>query len=172
MADWVTITDSQVDPDAPLTSELAYAWRDNPVAIAEGAVGAPRIRIGALQRLTAGNVARITNNPAASAGGNLFDVGFLQVGSVRVTFDKRAGTGSMTFTRLRGATTTTIYSGTISAAGTTSDVDVEPGDRIRVVWSGGGGSSGIYNGAISTGGEDYFPVEVAIGTLTGNTYNV
>lgn len=48
MADWVTITDSQVDPDAPLTSELAYAWRDNPVALAEGAVGAPRIVDAAL----------------------------------------------------------------------------------------------------------------------------
>lgn len=44
MADWVTINDSQVDPDAPLTSELAYAWRDNPVAIAEGAAGAPRVQ--------------------------------------------------------------------------------------------------------------------------------
>lgn len=43
MADWTNITDSQVDPDAPLTSEIAYAWRDNPIAIAEGAVGAPRI---------------------------------------------------------------------------------------------------------------------------------
>lgn len=43
MADWVTITDSQVDPDAPLTSELAYAWRDNPIAIAEGAPGAPKV---------------------------------------------------------------------------------------------------------------------------------
>lgn len=47
MADWVAITDSQVDPDAPLTSELAYAWRDNPIAIAEGAVGAPRIQMEA-----------------------------------------------------------------------------------------------------------------------------
>lgn len=43
MATWTTITDSQVDPDAPLTSGLAYAWRDNPVAIAEGASGAPKI---------------------------------------------------------------------------------------------------------------------------------
>jgi len=41
MADWVTITDSQCDPDAPLTSGLAYAWRDNTIAIAEGSPGAP-----------------------------------------------------------------------------------------------------------------------------------
>lgn len=44
MADWVTISDTQVDPDAPITSELGYAFRDNPIAIAEGAVNAPRIR--------------------------------------------------------------------------------------------------------------------------------
>ena len=43
MADWVDIADSALDPDAPLTSELAYAWRDNPIAIAEGSPGAPRI---------------------------------------------------------------------------------------------------------------------------------
>lgn len=43
MADWTNVADTQLDPDAPLTSELAYAWRDNPIAISEGAVGAPRI---------------------------------------------------------------------------------------------------------------------------------
>ncbi len=48
MADWTTITDTQVDPDAPLTSQLGYAWRDNPIAIAEGAVGAPRVMHNAL----------------------------------------------------------------------------------------------------------------------------
>lgn len=48
MADWTVITDQMIDPDAPLTSELAYAWRDNPIAIAEGAAGAPRIADAAL----------------------------------------------------------------------------------------------------------------------------
>lgn len=43
MADWTTITDSQVDPKAPVTSELMTALRDNPVAIAEGATNAPKI---------------------------------------------------------------------------------------------------------------------------------
>lgn len=43
MASWVNLTDTQLDPDAPLTSNLAYAWRDNPIAIAEGASGAPRV---------------------------------------------------------------------------------------------------------------------------------
>lgn len=52
MADWVNIIDSALDPDAPLTSELAYAWRDNPIAIAEGAAGAPRVRAAAISTTT------------------------------------------------------------------------------------------------------------------------
>lgn len=43
MADYTTITDSQVDPEAPITSELMSALRDNPIAIAEGAANAPRV---------------------------------------------------------------------------------------------------------------------------------
>jgi len=52
LADWTNISDSQVDPDAPVTSELGYAWRDNPIANAEGAPGAPRIVRGALSTAT------------------------------------------------------------------------------------------------------------------------
>lgn len=52
MADWVNILDSSVDPDAPLTSELGYSWRDNPIAIAEGAAGAPRVRAAAISTTT------------------------------------------------------------------------------------------------------------------------
>ena len=48
MADYRTIADAEVDPDAPLTSSLGYAWRDNPIAIAEGATGAPRVEDSAL----------------------------------------------------------------------------------------------------------------------------
>jgi hypothetical protein len=43
MTDYIVITDSQTDPEAPLTSELAKQWRDNPIAIAEGSVGAPKV---------------------------------------------------------------------------------------------------------------------------------
>jgi hypothetical protein len=43
MPAFITITDAQTDPEAPLTSELAKQWRDNPEAIAEGALNAPKI---------------------------------------------------------------------------------------------------------------------------------
>ena len=43
MADWTTITDTQVDPKAPVTSELMTSLRDNPLAIAQGTANAPKI---------------------------------------------------------------------------------------------------------------------------------
>lgn len=52
MADWRTISDTEVDPDAPVTSELAYAFRDNVIAAFEGASGAPRLQDAALGQLT------------------------------------------------------------------------------------------------------------------------
>lgn len=48
MTSYITITEAQTDPEAPLTSELAKQWRDNPIAITEGAAGAPRIQDAAL----------------------------------------------------------------------------------------------------------------------------
>lgn len=61
MADWIAIADSAVDPDAPVTSSLAYAWRDNPVAMAEGAPGAPKVSSDAM-------FMRFVNGSAASSG--------------------------------------------------------------------------------------------------------
>ena len=50
MTDYIAITESETDPGAPATSELAKKWRDNPLAIAEGAVGAPLIS-GAIRKI-------------------------------------------------------------------------------------------------------------------------
>lgn len=51
MADWFSIPNTSVDPDAPVTSNLMYALRDNPIAISEGAPGAPRIQDAALSNV-------------------------------------------------------------------------------------------------------------------------
>ena len=44
MTDYIGITEAQSNPFAPLTSELVKQLRDNPIALAEGALGAPRVR--------------------------------------------------------------------------------------------------------------------------------
>ena len=43
MTTYSTITNGQVDQDSPITQPLVTALRDNPIAIAEGAAGAPKI---------------------------------------------------------------------------------------------------------------------------------
>lgn len=49
MADYTEILDDELVPDAPIPSILGFRWRDNPIAIAEGAPNAPRIAPRALQ---------------------------------------------------------------------------------------------------------------------------
>lgn len=47
MASYITITDAETDPSAPITSELAKKWRDNTVSIAEKDTSVPTgLRLG------------------------------------------------------------------------------------------------------------------------------
>ena len=55
MTAYIVITDLETDPEAPLTSELAKKWRDNPIAMFEGASGAPRILADAFPDFAAGS---------------------------------------------------------------------------------------------------------------------
>lgn len=45
---YIPINNTQVDPDSPVTAELMTALRDNPLAIAAGEAGAPRIARSAM----------------------------------------------------------------------------------------------------------------------------
>ena len=54
MADWTTIPDESLEPGKPIRSVDGLTLRDNPVAIAEGAAGAPRIQTSALAPPAAG----------------------------------------------------------------------------------------------------------------------
>lgn len=50
MADYIAINPTEYEPEAPLTSSLAARMVNNPVAIAEGAPGAPRVQAAALSQ--------------------------------------------------------------------------------------------------------------------------
>lgn len=54
MTDYTNISNVSVEPLAPVTSELMTSLRDNPIAIAEGSVGAPNMYVGLANRLQAG----------------------------------------------------------------------------------------------------------------------
>ena len=48
MTTYTTIADTEIDQDSPVTETLMTKMRDNPIAITEGASGAPRIVQNAL----------------------------------------------------------------------------------------------------------------------------
>lgn len=48
MTSYVAIANGEIDQDSPVTQALMTALRDNPIAITEGAVGAPRLGFAAL----------------------------------------------------------------------------------------------------------------------------
>lgn len=85
MADWPLITDTAVDPDAPVTSNLMYGLRDAPIAIAEGAPGAPRVVAAALQTWVSRVALDGTSTPGVLTGLNsstiLHAVGFFSNGA-------------------------------------------------------------------------------------------
>lgn len=67
MTTYTPITNAEIDQDSPITQPLLTALRDNPVAITEGAAGAPKIQAAALSTFVATAPATITglNNFAA-----------------------------------------------------------------------------------------------------------
>ena len=54
MAEWTSIADELLEPGRPIRSVDGLALRDNPIAIAEGAAGAPRIVNNAVTNGTLG----------------------------------------------------------------------------------------------------------------------
>ena len=77
MTTYTSIPNGDVDPDSPLTTGLVTLLRDNPIATAEGAAGAPRIQLAAMDtnsvdtaQIVAAAVGRsqIANSTTTSAG--------------------------------------------------------------------------------------------------------
>ncbi len=169
---FTTLINALFLPGRPILGSTGQALRDNIAATAEGATGAPRVRVGALQRLTAGSEVRIRNDsPQPGTSGTALDFALLQYGECRVTFERRSNGTTITLRRYRGGSFVTIYSGD-PATTKTFDVSVQPGDRITLTWTGTSAiTHGVINARMQTGGEDYFPIEVKSGVVEGNTYN-
>lgn len=76
MATWTTVPDASLEPGKPIRSIDALALRDNPVAIAEGASGAPKVMTAALQPPAAGDgflIARLRTTEVGTTEINYMD---------------------------------------------------------------------------------------------------
>lgn len=138
MADYTTISDATLTTGQPILATTGRALRDNPIAIAEGRTGAPRILLPALERIEAGNTIRSRIDDTVSAKAKVTGHGFafIQTGSVRVTFEHRVdvGDGSAELVRIRNGSETVLaaYASTTSYVARTADVSIIPGDFVYV----------------------------------------
>ena len=167
MSVYIEITEAQSNPFAPLTSELVKQLRDNPIAIAEGSPGAPRLYLRSLERLLPGSSIRSRRDASVSATGTTeagaaftalsFD--FMQFGTIRMTAEiiTVSSGASMTFLRSRNGSTTTLA--TYTTVGVhTLDVAVLPGDNLSMFLSApiNGNITGS-NFRLQTDGQDLWP---------------
>lgn len=162
MTDYNAIAATETDPDAPLRSSLFKRIVANPISAFEGdptAVAAGvTLRLAALQRLVAGDEIRLRNDQTRSTAATSFvdagfGSGFIQAGTVRVTFAHRHANGGanseVRIRRQRAGSITTVNTYSTNSTGfvdRSEDVEVQPGDRLflehRI-------SSGINNGEIT-----------------------
>lgn len=180
--DYTEIDDDEILPDSPGTSILFFRLRDNPEAIAEGAPDAPRIAIGALERLAVGDVQRgetetgaVSYGPGGGSSGTQRFVVFmfLQAGNVRLVVNRSGISGSCSLIRRRNKADTTILSPSGSGDSSPVDVAVLPGDALvlsMLISSGeGSGSLTAYVKIFTDGSTDLWPGLPA--SIIGNTYN-
>jgi hypothetical protein len=150
MASWTNLTDAILGIGKPLTYVIARAWRDNAIAIAEGAVGAPRVVVP-----TAISTAETNTQKTLVPDG---------AGGVAWALSPAAPNVVLLFT---ASGTATIPTGTrikltviggggtaLSGGGGTAGSDSTATDGTTTVTAGYGGNNGAGNGS-SSGGTGY-----------------
>jgi len=166
MADWVFDTDSFL-PGEPLTSAKALTLLENPVAMAEGAVNAPRNVLKSIERISAGAFTRATRSDSFNLAsvGVVLELGLLQIGTVRVAFTSESG-ASKTIVRRRAGSNTTLVSGTGSLS---VDASVIPGDLITCTGTAfNRGPDTSFTATFSTNGENLWPAGGNGGVVVNN----
>ena len=132
MTDYTIISNTQVEPEAPVTSELMNSLRDNPLAIAEGATAAPRVALKAISG----------TNTAIKSGLEGYQGGYFIVNYTIATNQGGSGSAVLEFSNDGVTFPATL---TIDTVGSQSyvekadhlQVDFATGDYVRLLGSAG-----------------------------------
>lgn len=181
MTTYTAIPNGDVDQDSPVTQPLMTLVRDNPIGIAEGAAGAPRIWLPALERLLPGTEIRLRSDTAVLITTSTFTtvpnftIETIQEGTIRVTFEHRRNTNASEVRLLRRRAGANTASSVVSTTSTTFvagsiDITVQPGDRVTVQHRNTGATdSEIRNVRLQVATGIYFwPVGNSFGEVEGN----
>lgn len=165
--DWLDFAATEYDVGAPATSLSFERWFRNVVASMQGSAGAPRLAPEALGSITAGDVVQIglAAEQSYTVAGDAQRIGISQPGNLRLKLNiRRAGGGggpnTLTLNRLRGGSTTTLQTWTLTTTATdySTDFAVEIKDQFFVSLAiSGGGTNYIKDLAFCTGGERLWP---------------
>ena len=142
MAQWTAIDPNTLLPGDPWTSAKAQAAFENVEAVAEGAGGAPRLYLRALEQPDVGDEIQAAVDEIITVDTSDFiavmTFGFIQTGNVRISAEVRQASGASSGTnhrivRRRGRANTTLAS--YETTGSTwvpvsTDFAVLPGDVI------------------------------------------
>lgn len=162
---WFTITEAMTDPGAPGTAELWKAWWKNPLAMFEGATGAPRLQgLGVARPGDGLPVATVSaadtveaSRGAGGAGGTVVTTSSSLI--TAYTYTIVSYTGSLRFKaahRQTGGTSSTLEiwkngsmvdswsTASTSDVARSKDISIVPGDVIAWRHSAGGGATSYF----------------------------
>lgn len=147
MADYIAIANSQIEPKAPVTSELMNQLRDNPEAIAEGATGAPRVvsRALGLTYLSGSGSYGVDTIDSVDMGEAGPDIIVVNCGGIYSSTDA----GQM-YTRLQGSTDNVSFTN-LALVCTSTSSDAESPANGSVIYDGNGGTDYRYYRLVNTG---------------------
>ena len=155
MTSYIAIANAEVDPNSPITADLMTKLRDNPIAMGEGASGAPKVYGSAMYGPAAGNTLQrnclpfgdevATSSTAATAVTRISQSAFTAlVGCVvRLTLTCSLSTGagaSGSVTVKKNGSTIQTYTASQTLA--TLDIALAAGDCISVSCSATGTAGG------------------------------
>lgn len=140
MTTYTAIPDANLEPGKPARSVDAILLRDNPIAITEGAAGAPRVQAAALSDFETGSTLIYESDDVIStlaSNTKIIEAQVQRTGTISVTMKYRRTGGTSLINSFRiykngvaqGATqstTSTVYQ-TYSL-----DLSVSPGDLIQI----------------------------------------
>ena len=140
MATWTNIPPASTQIDKPLTTTLATALADNPVAIAQGASGAPKNAIISIEEYNAGDYVEFNVGSITNGGDEVVIYGPAVLvprgGVIRVKFYKEITDSNNTSTweiLLNGILVFFGNYGTPASSGYESkDITVSSGDILQV----------------------------------------
>lgn len=168
MTSYITINNSEIDPDSPITADLMAKFRDNPLAIGEGATGAPRIYGQGIARygnglpvmtISAANTytlqygqLQVTGTLVTNSTTEVAAVTFTMkhyTGTVRCNASHNSNTGTSTLYLYKNGTLVTSFTTTSSTpVARTVDVTFVANDVIE--WRHKSSSSGGVNSTVSS----------------------